>query len=548
MPGNRKGLALGTIESSRVSRRTFLRALGTGAVAASTSGLLTARGVPAQPHQRRFVIREDRFGRIFPNLPPFATPSPALDAALRDIGKPGGILDANDNLLAGPAALLNDPALRANNPDNPVMTAGATFMGQFMDHDMTFDLSSRLGVPTEPADSANARTPALDLDSVYGGGPLVDLELYAPSDPKSGTQPTKLKLESGGLYEDVPRDRNDAAIIADPRNDENIMISGLQAAVISFHNRAVDRLTADDPRESPDEIFRRARRLTTWHYQWMIVHEFLTLFVGQAMVDDILRRGRKVYRPDVAQIPVEFQGAAYRFGHTLVRPSYRANLAGDKKQPFFGMIFDPAGEGDRDPVDLRGGCRARRRFVGWQTFFDFGAIPRPGDQGGTLGEDVRANKLIDTRLSTPLFNLPLATIASGDPPTSLAQRNLLRGVTWGLPSGQRVARAMGAPVLARQDLSELSGYGLGLDESTPLWFYVMREGRLLGNGGAHLGPVGGRIVGEVILGLLQLDRESYLQHPGWRPTLPTTTGRVTGEFRMIDFLTFAGVDPTSRGQ
>jgi hypothetical protein len=67
-------------------------------------------------------------------------------------------------------------------------------------------------------------------------------------------------------------------------------------------------------------------------------------------------------------------------------------------------------------------------------------------------------------------------------------------------------------------------------------------------GGQHLGPVGGRIVGEVILGLLQLDPDSYLQQSGWRPTLPARGGQVTGDFRMVDFLTFAGVDPASRGQ
>ena len=85
---------------------------------------------------------------------------------MRDIGKPGSILDAKDNLAAGPVALIVDPVLSVNNPNNPTHTAGTTFMGQFMDHDMTFDLSSRLGMPTEPADSANSRTPALDLDAV----------------------------------------------------------------------------------------------------------------------------------------------------------------------------------------------------------------------------------------------------------------------------------------------------------------------------------------------------------------------------------------------
>ena len=75
---------------------------------------------------------------------------------------------------------------------------------------------------------------------------------------------------------------------------------------------------------------------------------------------------------------------------------------------------------------------------------------------------------------------------------------------------------------------------------------MLKEAQLVENG-LRLGPVGGRIVGEVILGLLQLNRASYLaSQPGWRPTLPSRSGR--GEFRMVDLLTFAGVDPASRGQ
>jgi hypothetical protein len=407
---------------------------------------------------------------------------------------------------------------------------------------MTFDLSSALGEPTEPEDSPNGRTPALDLDSVYGAGPGKSPELYEQHGRRM-----KFKVESGGLFEDLPRASDNTAIISDPRNDENMMIAGLQAAFLLFHNKAVDHVTGGHPGMDSDDVFEEARRLTTWHYQWMIVHEFLPLFIGQEMVEEILHRGRKFYRPKVAFMPVEFQGAAYRFGHTMVRPSYRANLAGDNGQPFFAMVFDPAGQGQADPVDLRGGARARRRFIGWQTFFNFGAIRRPSGVG-TLGEDVRPNKLIDARISTPLFNLPLASIASHEPPTSLPQRNLLRQVTWSMPSGQSIAREMEVEPLSPSELSELGGYGLGLDRSTPLWYYVLKEGAARAKG-LTLGPVGGRIVGEVIIGLLEHDRDSYLsREPFWKPTLPTIQGPVTGEFRMIDFLAFAGVDPTSRGQ
>ena len=534
------------VRSRNISRRKFLGTLGTSVVALGMPSSLAVRAAHgAQQSQRsRFVIREDRFGRIFPQLPPFAESSRKLEAALMELGKPGGILDAKDDLAKGPVLLITDLTLSENNPNNDTHTAGTTFMGQFMDHDMTFDLTSRLGIPTEPGNSPNFRKPALDLDSVYGGGPIADRELYERVGRRE--HPTKLRVEKlapDNDFEDLPRDGNGTAIIADPRNDENLMIAGLHVAFLLFHNKVVDLITKNAVKlvsarsrgQEPDEVYRQARQLTTWHYQWMIVHEFLPLFVGREMVNNILTRGRKYYTPEVTQIPVEFQGAAYRFGHSMVRPSYRANFTSGVAggEPFFGMIFDPSQENSRDPEDLRGGSRARRRFIGWPTFFNFG------------DGNMRPNKVIDAKISTPLFNLPLGAIPAltppAAPPTSLPQRNLLRHVTWQLPSGQSIARHMRVPALSKEDLKELKDFGENLDESTPLWYYVLKEAQVM-EGGLHLGPVGGRIVGEVIIGLLQLDQDSYLSDdPRWRPTLPQRNGRVTGDFRMIDFLTLAGV-------
>jgi hypothetical protein len=519
--------------SSRYSRRSFLGKMGAGAVTVGTAGALRVPGsraaAPVGPtrHATHGGLTT-HFGRIFDRTEPFADPGRhGLEAALVEIGSPGGILDARDPLDRGPVLLITDPALSARNPDNPNHTAGTTFMGQFMDHDMTFDLSSRLGHPTAPTTSPNGRTPSFDLDSVYGAGPVGSAQLYDPSDR------AKLKVESGGLFEDVPRMPDGTAVIADPRNDEHVIIAGLQAAFLLFHNRVVDQLRAVGTTDTL-ELYTQGRRLTTWHYQWLILHEFLPLFVGPALVDSIMRRGPRFYRPRKGEafIPVEFQGAAYRFGHSMIRPSYRANLAGDGGKPFFGLIFDGS-QPQSDPADLRGGFRAARRFVGWQTFYDFG------------DGQVKRNKRIDTRISTPLFHLPIGAIASHSGPTALPVRTMLRHVTWELPSGQALAHAMGVTPLQPADLEELSGFGLGLERSTPLWYYVLKEAELVEDG-LRLGPVGGRTVAEVITGLLRSDPASYLSYdPRWLPTLPS---RDRGDFRMVDFLTFAGVDPKSRGQ
>jgi hypothetical protein len=511
---------------SRFSRRRFLGTVGAGAgaVALNPGSVLAAPKVAAA--QGRSYLGPEHFGRMF-KLSPFAAASPRVEAALVELGKPGGLMDAKDDLAAGPKALITDLSLSANNPNNPTHTAGTTFFGQFIDHDITFDAGSRLGVATNPVEARNYRTPALDLDSVYGAGPVVDQALYDPVDH------VKLKLESGGLFEDLPRRADGGAIVADPRNDETMMIAGLQCAFLRFHNHAVDYLRGEGM-TGTSEVFAAARRLTTWHYQWLVVHEFLPQIAGQQMVDNVLHRGRRFYTAARGQgyMPVEFQTGTYRMGHSMVRPSYRANLAGDDGKPFFGFVFDPSQEGKADPDDLRGGARAPRRYIGWQTFFDFG------------DGEVKPNKKIDTKISTALFNLPLGAIASHDAPTALPQRNLLRHLTWQLPSGQSVAKLMGVTPLAAADLQELAPLGVGFERSTPLWYYVLKEAEVAADG-LHLGPVGGRIAAEVLVGLIQTDPASYLAvAPRWEPTLPGTGG----DFRMTDFLAFAGVDPKSRGQ
>ena len=529
-------------EHGRYSRRGFLKRAGAGAGAVALGGGVAgafARPVQARPARSLYASTGSQtFGRLFPKLRPFASASPGLNKALLKLGAEGGLLDARDQLSAGPINLITDPSLSMNNPDNPTHTAGTHFVGQFIDHDITFDTSSKLGETTDPFTSPNGRTPVLDLDSVYGEGPVGSAALYDPADP------SKLLIESSGVFpdgtpgfEDLPRTSDGTAIIGDPRNDEHMVIAGLHCAFIKFHNRQVEEARTTGGLSYPDD-YMQARQLTMWHYHWLVVHEFLPLFVGQDMVTNVLAYGRRFYTVGLGQafMPVEFQAACYRFGHSMVRPSYRANLKGntDSSAPgfpaFFGFIFDPNQNSVTvDPNDLRGGFRAPRRFIGWQTFFDFG------------DGNVKRNKQIDTHISTPLFTLPLGAIASHDQPTVLPQRNLLRQVTWSMPSGQAVSAAMGVTPMINP---ELRSYGFDLHKSTPLWYYALKEAQVVASG-LHLGPVAGRIVAEVLIGLIQSDSHSYVNvNPSWTPTVPISD--TSKGFRMVDFLTHAGVDPAAR--
>jgi hypothetical protein len=568
-----------------VSRRGLLTgagAAGAGLAVGSIAGLPGAAAATAGPGVAHPGLarpgapaNSQLFGRIFSSLPPFAEASDTVRAALMEVGAPGGVLDAHDDLAAGPKNLIVDPTVNGNptatdpygsNPDNPTMTAGSTFVGQFTDHDITFDQTSQLGVPQNPLISPNTRTPALDLDSVFGGGPAMRPDLYAPN--PDGTAGPALKIGTGGVHEDVARIPNPdgtwTALLGDPRNDENLMIAGLHTAHILFYNRVLTDLGQFSLRRFPaargadlSNPYLRyliAREITLWHYQWLLVNEHLPQIAGQAMVSDVLARGNRFYRPPArdAFLPIEFGAAAYRFGHSMVRPSYRANFtsgtgdsASPTADPFFGLVFDASLAGFSDPPsydrdDLLGGYPAPRRYIGWQTFFDLG------------DGQVKNNKKIDTTISSVMFTLPVPAIAphTQTSPTVLPQRNLLRQLTWGLPAGQAVARAMRTDPLTAADLADIGRVYQPFATSTPLWYYILAEARVA-TGGLNLGPVGGRIVTETLIGLLRADPTSYLNvYPAFRPFLgsdltlgPTPDPAITGNrsYTRAHFLYYAGV-------
>lgn len=406
-------------------------------------------------------------------------PGASLADALVKLGRPGGPLDARDNLRAGLRELLDSGGLGSRNRDHPSCPAGAAFLVQFLANDLT------------------SRAPALDLDAVYRGGPLQARQLYDPVDRG------KLRVEAGGQFEDLPRAADQTAILGDPRNDENMILGGLHAAFLLAHNHTLDIMRARHGRSrGGEDVFLQAQRIVRWHYQWLIVHELLPMLVGESMVTSILSHGRRLFAPPRACLPPVFEAVVGALGMTMLRPSYRVN-----DSPFVALLSE-----------LRGGARAAHRFVDWQGFFDFGDR-RP----------LRA-KRIDTHLSTQ----------------TLEMHDAVEYLGLALPTGQAIARALRVPVLSEADLEKLGAYEHGLQRETPLFYYVLKEAEVMEDG-LHLGPVGGRILAEVVLGLLQLDRDSYLMtRPDWRPTLPSRIGR--SQFSMVDLLAFAGVDPASRAQ
>ena len=421
---------------------------------------------------------------------------PALIAdedVLRRIGASGGFCDAS---TADPAHSGSYPYAETGvsvRTEDARIEAGWPFFGQYVAHDLTADRSP-LTKHAEVELLANLRRSRADLEPLYGPGPAGAPYLFSRNDP------AKL-LESDG---DVPRNQEGTALIVDPRNDSHIFMNQMHVAFIRAHNRLVDRLRGDGADER--SLFEHARRSLTWHYQWLIINEFLPQLAGRELVNTILDSGPRFYRPEGAPfIPVEFADGAYRYGHSQIRETY---------------VLRPGRKAVRFFPDLLGFGPIGDRIVDWTLFFDVPGYPL-----------AQRAKPIDGRLVSSLICLPEAI--SGEVShaaySSLAARDLQRGHGLGLPSGESVASLIGAEVLSEDELG-LSGDGW--TGQTPLWIYVQREAAAR-HAGNRLGEVGGTIIAEVLIGLINSDPESYLAlAPDWRPTLPAHEG----DFRLRDLL------------
>jgi Animal haem peroxidase len=469
-----------------------------------------------------------KFGRMFPRLP-------ALEVS-------------DEKLKALSDAMMDDGGQTGDNEDIP---AGFTYLGQFIDHDITLDLTSLGEKGRDPQAIANFRTPSLDLDSIYGRGPDGSPHMYARDRATNKTTPRLLLGKNitvdfgnvtGDFRNDLPRSPEGQALIGDHRNDENLIVAQTHVAFLKFHNKVVDHVTGSS--STPEDVFSEARQLVIWHYQWIVLHDFLERLTVPGISERILHDGRKFYRfKRLPYMPVEFSAAAYRLGHSMVRQTYNYNRIFDNAD--FGLLFDFTGLsgqiiGDLAPQPPTGPLPVARLpsnwIIDWRRFYELGA----GMGGITTG----FSRKLDPFLASELHTLP----GGGG---NLALRNLRRGVQLGLPSGQSVARAMEIRDPLGPDEIATGPDGAvarehGLHEQTPLWYYILKEAQVR-HQGRRLGPVGTTIVSEVLTGLIQGDPQSYLgqRGSGWRPTLPSETA---GSFTMADLLRFVDeINPIGDG-
>lgn len=504
------------------------------------------RGLMRTPASPNF---QGRFGRLFPSLP--AATYGRTDSESRDALKALGTA-----MTSG-----FDAPKDGNDPEESGIPALYTYFGQFVDHDITFDPMSSLIKHSDPDALTDFRTPALDLDNVYGRGPDDQPYMYEHDGKRFLLGET---LDNGAP--DLPRNSAEPAraLIGDPRNDENSIVSQFQGLMLRFHNRVVDEHGGQD--------FPSIQRLVRFHYQWVVLYDFLPKIVSDSVLDALKTGGRfdkhKIeffHWKNDPFMPVEFSVAAYRLGHSMIRPGYRLNDDDKTLLPIFPIPPNTIPEVPKGIPDGLTGFRkmAKNRGIDWARFIDteIRSYGTDKDTDPTTKKRLQFAYRIDTSLVTPLSVLP-PDVAKD--PSSLPQRNLIRSFELGLPSGQDVARAMGVKPLEDKDITigkavdkpggdDIRGSIANLKELTPfkgkcpLWTYILAEAfnnrveldipvtekKKIPT--PQLGAVGGRIVAEVFLGLLFGDHDSFLrQDPNWTPTLAKD-----GKFRLKDLVNFA---------
>ena len=498
-------------------------------------------GVERHGSETYYVIGEGLLGEARGGRDVVTLPAPARTAAPLTAAPPFRFSrlgpKGSGKQLGRPNRLKIAQAMTHDNLAPGQIPAGYTYLGQFIDHDLTFDKSSLMeGVDISPATLLQSRSPSLDLDSLYGNG---------PSDPGSakfyaadGIHLKEGAAQGGPPGSDLPRKASGEAIIPDPRNDENLAVAQIHCAFIRFHNRVVDSLGAIPATER----FRAARRRVTKHYQWMIRHDYLARICNPAIVTNVFTQGRKVFEvgaspTSVPTMPIEFSVAAFRLGHSMVRANYSWNkvFPGATLAQLF--EFTHLSGGLPSPIpDIW--------IADFRRLFDFSQLTPVNPALVVPAAKFNRAMRIDTKLVNPLAVLPVADPA---PENNLAFRNLLRANMVKLATGQQMVTFIRSKGLAVNKLTKAQikngngGASLAalnttqrnaLLDNTPLWFYILREAEFH-QGKLH--AVGARIAAETFHRAIEGSQFSIVRDTNFHPVLgPNNT-----TFRMIDLLNFA---------
>ncbi len=439
----------------------------------------------------------------------------------------------------GEAMATEDTLTRSR--DDSRIPAGYTYLSHILAHELTFDRTE--GLPSGPMDLKelrNGRSPFIDLGSIYGQGPLsTDHSLYEPDGVRLKVGP--VKGPNGTKWNDLPRRSDGSAIVADERNDENLTTAQTLVALLKFHNKVADFL--DHSRPGGKATFEEVRACVLQHFQSIILHDLVWRLVPDATYSDVLENGRKIFYPDglkngeLPTLPIEFALAAFRFGHSMVRSSYRWSK--HRQNISLSQLFEQTGRNSNRRFRALG----EDWIIDWRNFYDFSAI-----EGCERRKEINFSRKIDTRMTCHLGRLPAGERRHGEAP-NLAVRDLLRGRCLNLPSGQQVAEAcyrehgVFVGCLGSNEFAGLQDRSTreilrkhSLHDCTPLWFYVLAEAEIEQNGEC-LGRLGGRILMEVCHGLLEFSEHSILADKAWRPMLPA---KRSDSFSMPDLLHFVG--------
>jgi hypothetical protein len=414
------------------------------------------------------------FERLFPHLSGHRPP----DELLEHLGEPDGPMSERKSLWAD------------DSYDSPNLAAGYTFFAQFLVHDLTYELVRRLSTERPPT-MVQGGPSSLRLHTLYGPGPEMAPHLYGFYDQEHFSG--QLLTGPSGTKQDLPRNRQGRALIADPRNDENVVLTQLHLGMIRFHNAMVRHLAGTG--DSGTALFDEAQRRVRWHYQWAIVNDFLPKIVGESQVEAAL--DRDVSREEAtAGLPLEVAQGVLRYVYSQLRLQYQINDDAS-------VALLPADENDDTLLRHHSQSIPSRLAVDWTRFFDL-------DDGPT-----QPSKLIDTKITPAFLDLPLVD----DPRParrSVAVRFFLQGKRAGLPSGEDVARSLNQPATL-PTTSALRKLGL---KETPLLYYVLAEAehQFQDSTEDRLGPVASRLLADTLIRRLRLDPQSYLNaHPGFTP-------------------------------